>query len=132
MTKTQKYRQLYWIFRILSIASVVVPLVVFIIMGYADGGIQTAQKVTLSFTVVAALVLTTISFLSKRHIRSTVFLLLLGIYSVVQKMEVVLITISACVMADEFIFTPIYKRYGSKLKIRKEIADERREREGLE
>lgn len=132
MTKTQKYKQLYWIFRTLSIASVVVPLVVFIIMGYADGGIQTTQKVTLSFTVIAALVLTTISFLSKRHIRSTVFILLLGIYIVVQKMEVVLIVISACVMADEFIFTPIYKRYGSKLKIRKEIADERREREGLE
>lgn len=131
MTKTQKYRQLYWIFRTLSIASVVVPLVVFIIMGYADGGIQTAQKVTLSFTVVGALVLTTISFLSKRHIRSTVFILLLGIYAVVQKMEVVLITISVCVMADEFIFTPIYKKYGSKLKIRKEIADERREREEL-
>lgn len=116
---TKKYRTGYWILTVLSWLLTLGPLVGYIIYSFIVSG--TIEKVSLATIVFVAIVLTAISIIFKKHIRSTVFLLILGIYLAIEKITVMLIIISICTIIDEFIITPLQKSYHSKLVCNKEI-----------
>ena len=101
--KTKHLRAGKIIMHIISIALCYVPLLVALITGftYNDG----AGKVTMSICCVFALLLTVINIISKYSVRSTMWIILIGIYTVL----------------DEFIVAPIYRSLKNKYIINKEI-----------
>lgn len=116
---TKKYRAGYWIFTILSWLLTIGPLIVFTIMGFIQG--EPSQKVTLGITVMVAIVCVILSILMKLHIRSTIFILILGIYVCLDNILPLILTICICTIVDEILIQPIQKMYKSKLTINKEI-----------
>lgn len=124
---TAKYKKRYWIFTALSWALTLGPLAGYTVYGFCAGG--TLQKAALISSVFAALVLTALSVVFKKHVRSTIFILLLGVYIALNKITVLLVILSICTILDEFLVTPLQKKYHSKYTINKEI-DSRIEKNG--
>ena len=118
---TQKYRTTYWILFAISIALNFVPLLVYVIKGYASIEVSESRKVTLTMTMMIALCLSIYNILAKKHMRSVIWILLLGVYFAVQKIELLLILMAICTIVDEFVVEPLMKRYKFKYKSNKEI-----------
>ena len=116
---TKKYRKGYWILTVISWALVLGPLVFYVIFGFIRGG--TVEKVSLGITTMAAIALTAFSIVFKKHIRSTFFIILLGIYLALREITVVLIILSVCTILDEFLIAPMQKIYREKLVINSQI-----------
>lgn len=116
---TKKYRRGYWITHILSICLIAVPLVVFCIIAFCEG--DATEKFTLGCTATVAMLLTLVNVIFKYHIRSTIWIVMIGIYVCMQDIMPMIITIGACTIVDEFIVSPMCKSYKNKLTINKEI-----------
>lgn len=116
---TEKYKKRYYILTAASWILTLGPLAGYVIYALVIGG--TLQKAALVSSVFAAGVLTVVSILFKKHIRSTVFILLLGIYMAIQKITVLLIIMSIATVLDEFVIMPLQKRSREKYTINKEI-----------
>lgn len=118
---TQKYRTTYWILFAISVALNFVPLLVYVIKGYASIEVSESRKVTLTMTMMIALCLSIYNILAKKHMRSVIWILLLGVYFAVQKIELLLILMAICTIVDEFVVEPLMKRYKFKYKSNREI-----------
>lgn len=116
---TKKYQTGYWICTVISWLLVLGPLICYAFYGFCNAEVE--QKATLALTVIAAAFLTVLSMLMKFHIRSTMFILLLGIYVCIKNILPLIIIISICTILDEFVVTPLQKMYHNKLIINKEI-----------
>lgn len=116
---TKKYRIKYWICTILSYLLTFGSLVYFVGYGFYHG--ETTEKITLGISAIAAIFLTVISAVFKFHIRSTIFILILGIYFCLDTILPTILTICACTILDEFVVSPLRKMYHQKLVINKEI-----------
>ena len=117
--ETKKYKKIYTILTIISLALVFGPLLGYIVYAYIVSG--TVQKLTLTGTIMAAIVLTVISVLFKKNIRSSIFILILGIYVAISKIQVLIIILSITTMLDEFLITPARKTFRDKYTINREI-----------
>ena len=109
------------LFQILSFLVTVAPLIVYAIIGFANGDIHTNKKIFLGFTLIMAFILVLINVLFKFHLRSPLFIIILGIYFALNKILNLLIIISVGTVLDEFIFQPLTKTYKQKYIINKEI-----------
>lgn len=118
---TKKYKAIYWTLFIASLALNFLPLFVYIIQGYASIEVEESKKVVLSFTIIAAIMLSIYNILAKKHLRSVVWILLLGVYFAVQKIELLLIMMAICTIIDEFIIEPLCKTYKRKWQTNAEI-----------
>ena len=118
---TQKYKTTYWILFGISILLNFLPLIVYIIKGYASIEVSEARKVTLTMTMMIALILSIYNILAKKHMRSVIWILLLGVYFAVQKIELLLLLMAICTIVDEFIVEPLMKKYKLKWKTNYEI-----------
>lgn len=118
---TQKYKTTYWILFGISILLNFLPLIVYIIKGYASIEVSEARKVTLTMTMMIALMLSIYNILAKKHMRSVIWILLLGVYFAVQKIELLLLLMAICTIVDEFIVEPLMKKYKLKWKTNCEI-----------
>lgn len=116
---TAGYKKKYYILTIISWAIVFGPLLGYIIYGYIVS--NTVQKVTLTTTIMAAIVLTIISILFKKRVRSTVFILILGIYVAISKIQVLIIIMCLTTMLDEFLITPMQRSMREKMTINREM-----------
>lgn len=119
MTRTKRNRVLYWTFQALSWASTLLPIIIYAIIGYIEGG--TKEKIVLSASIVGAIILFAVSALFKYHLRSPVFLVLLGIYAALSEITVALVIVSVCTILDEFVFMPLAKKYKQLLVINVEL-----------
>ena len=118
---TQKYKTTYWILFSISILLNFLPLIVYIIKGYASIEVSEARKVTLTMTMMIALILSIYNILAKKHMRSVIWILLLGVYFALQKIELLLLLMAICTIIDEFIVEPLMKKYKLKWKTNNEI-----------
>ena len=116
----KKSKSLYIAFSTVSFLLTFGPLIYFICLGYANSNL-TQEKVALTVTIVFALVLTIINVLFKYSIRSTIWLILLGIYVCIDNIVPLLIMLAVGSILDEFLVTPLAKMFKSKYKINKEI-----------
>lgn len=116
---TKNYKTKYTIFNILSICLTLLPMLIYIIIGFAQGSVQ--EKLVLGLTTFVAIALSVINLLFKYSIRSTIWILLIGVYVCLDKITTLLIVIAICTIVDEFIVTPLKKKYKEKYKINKEI-----------
>lgn len=78
-------------------------------------------KPALAISITVATLFTFANLLLKYSIRSTVWILLIGIYVALKNITPLLIIIAVCTIIDEFIVHPLYKRYKERYHINKEI-----------
>ena len=118
---TKKYKTYYWILFAISIALNFIPLLVYVIKGYASLEVSEGRKVTLTITMMIALCLSVYNILAKKHMRSVIWIILLGVYFAVQKIELLLLLMAICTIIDEFVVEPLMKMYKFKWKSNVEI-----------
>ena len=110
-----------WICRILSVLLTLLPVVYYVIKGFTDESIGTKQKACLGCMVCLAITLYLINVLMKYSIRSTIWVLLLGVYVCLEDILPLILMLAISTIIDEFILTPLKKHYASVYKINKEI-----------
>ena len=118
---TRKYRRRAIICKTLSILLTVAPLITYVIMGLIDNTIHRGDKLFLGGMVICALILVTINTLFKYHLRSPLFLMLLGVYFALGNILPLIIILSIGVVLDEFILSPLATKYKTLTTINKEI-----------
>lgn len=123
---TKKYKKRAKILSILSFIVLFVPLIVYVVMAFASGDITVSKKVVLGFSLIFALVLTIINALTKFRIRSTIWIVLLGIYYCLNNILPLLLMIAVGTITDEFILSPLQKKNKRLYEINNEI-DKRNE-----
>lgn len=116
---TKKYRLVYWILTAISWILVFGPLAAYLIYAMIISG--TVQKAGLVTSLFTAIILTGISIILKLHIRSALFIMILGIYLAIREISVLLVIISICTVLDELVITPLQKSFKNRLTINKEI-----------
>ena len=116
---TKKYKIKLNICRLLSFTLTVLPVIIYTIMGFMDGTI--GEKVSLGICVILALIFVLINVMFKYHIRSTLWVLLIGIYMCIDNIIPLLIIMAATTIIDEFVLVPLINKYKNKYIINKEI-----------
>ena len=116
---TKKYKTQYIIAKILSILLNVGPLLYYVILGFSVA--EPVKRVVLSLTAIGAIIFTLISVTFKLHIRSTMFLLMLGIHCCIDNITGLIIVMAATTLLDELITTPMCKYCKNKFSINREI-----------
>ena len=117
---TKKHKALYWVFSILSFVVIYIPVFVYVVKGYIEAELTT-EKVGLTCTIMISIILVSINFIFKYHIRSTLWILLLGIYYCLDNILLMIILIAMGTILDEFLLTPLKKSFKNKYTINKEI-----------
>ena len=116
---TKKYKIKLNICRLLSFTLTVLPVIIYTIMGFMDGTI--GEKVSLGICVILALIFVLINVMFKYHIRSTLWVLLIGIYVCIDNIIPLLIIMATTTIIDEFVLVPLINKYKNKYIINKEI-----------
>ena len=111
-TKTYIFHFLSWILTFL-------PILIW--LGIALAKSNDVTKTALAISVLIAFLLTLVNLLLKYSIRSTIWILLIGIYVALKDITPLLIIIAVCTIIDEFIVHPLYKHYKERYHINKEI-----------
>lgn len=116
---TKKYKRYNKILSFFSILLNCIPILSYTIIAFANGSIKQVTALGLALTM--AIMFTIINLVFKHHIRSTIWILLLGIYVCLKNITPLLILIAACTMIDEFAINPLRKKYKQLYTINKEI-----------
>ena len=116
---TKKYKIKLNICRLLSFTITVLPVIIDVIKGFMDGSI--GEKVSLGICVILALIFMLINVMFKYHIRSTLWILLIGIYVCIDNIIPLLIIMASTTIIDEFVLVPLINKYKNKYIINKEI-----------
>lgn len=118
MTKTYRFKKNIAFF--LSFLCTFGPLIAFVIMGYTQGT-ETTEKLCLTMTLVTAIILSLIAIMKKIHLRSTVYILMIGLWAALDELLPFIITIGICTILDELIFAPLHKRWKEDYHTHKQI-----------
>lgn len=123
--RTKKCRTANIIFAILHFLCVFAPIIGFVIYGYVTG--ETVEKVCLSMTVVAGILLGVISFItsssaSKNGLnRIVVWVLIIGIMFCLEDLRVFIFIMAATSILDEAVIVKLKDRYEELYRTNKEI-----------
>lgn len=107
---TKKMQSKLWTLRIIDFILLVAPLAVYIIWGLVDNNTILVKKVTLIGSVTIALMLTLFNIIAKKHMRSAIWIAVIGIYIAVNNIAPLLYCIAGASVVDEFILTPMINR----------------------
>lgn len=116
---TKKYKNKLNFIRLLSFILTVLPVILYAILGFYNGSI--GEKVSLGICTLLAIIFVIINVMFKYHIRSTLWIMLIGIYICIDNIIPLLIIMSASTIIDEFVLVPLIKKYKEKYIINKEI-----------
>ena len=97
-------------FFVLSILSIYLPIIVFFFIGFNNS--TTTEKLALSSTAIAAIILALLSiFKYKSLLKVVVWVILIGLVTVISNMSVVIIICGIFDIIGELIFLPLYNYY---------------------
>ena len=116
---TKKYKILSRIFFWLSVAVTIGPLGFYVSKAFIEG--STVEKLSLGCFATVAMILVIINTIFKMHLRSTIWLLVLGIYIAIDFIMPLLIMVAVGTILDEFLFGPLHKHFKNKATINAEI-----------
>ena len=116
---TKHYFKLMIIFLLLSCFCIFGPMLFFFGRAFVVG--DTTQKATLGVTFMIALVLFGVNLVMKSHLRSVLWVLVLGVFVVMDHYLAIIIVFAVSCFLEELIFSPLYRYYKSKVRINKEI-----------
>ena len=116
---TKHYFKLMVVFLVLSAMCLFGPIMFFFGRAFFVG--DTTQKATLGITFTIALILFAINLIMKSHLRSVVWVLLLGVFCVIDHYMAIVLTFAISCFLEELVFSPLFRYYRSKVRINKEI-----------
>ena len=116
---TQKYKRLSILYFWLCALCLFGPILFFFIRAFAVG--DTAHKLTLGLTFTVALVLAVINIIMKSHLRSVIWVLLIGVFAVLDHYLAIILTFAITTFAEELVFSPLHRYYKNKARINAEI-----------
>ena len=119
MDRTIKFKKSKIVLGIISFLSCYTPLFVALFVGFSYT--NNVGKISLTISCALALLLTIINAIAKYSIRSTMWVMLIGIYIALDNVMPYLIAIAICTIIDEFIISPLHKKYKNLYTINKEI-----------
>lgn len=117
--RTKKAKNKYIFFKTLSICLTFLPLVVYIIIAFVNGAPM--EKFTMGCMVTLALIFVALNVIMKYNIRSTIWVLILGIYLCLDNITPLLIIMAVSTILDEFIISKLAVKYKNQFIINKEI-----------
>lgn len=117
---TKKYCRLATLFTVLSLALNFGPLLGYMIAAFVNSELV-VEKVALCSTIMIVLILTLVGVARKITFRSTLWILLIGVYVALKNIMTPLLIISVCQILDELIASPLAKRYRNKKMIHREM-----------
>lgn len=133
---TKHYRRLKNIFLIVLIILSMAPLGVAFGLAISEGEIAMKTKLTIGVVFACVLMLTVINWVTRWHWRTPWWILIFVILFICKSktLNISLIVMGSCTMADEIIFTPLYRHFKDKFKFNKnydkrQYADEKIERD---
>jgi hypothetical protein len=116
---TKKYKRLATLFSLLSILVLLAPMVYYLVEAFITG--MVIEKLALGGLATMAIILTLFNTIMKANLRSPIWLLLIGIFLVLDNILPLIIMIACGTILDEFILTPLARRYRNLYTINKEI-----------
>ena len=117
--RTKKAKNKYIFFKTLSICLTFLPLVVYIIIAFVNGAPM--EKFTMGCMVTLALIFVALNVIMKYNIRSTIWVLILGIYLCLDNITPLLIIMAVSTILDEFVVSKLAVKYKNQFVINKEI-----------
>lgn len=111
------------VFGILSALCTLGPIIGFGLYALINDSVV-VNKVSLCFTMLIVLVLSLIAAINKFAFKSKIWIIMIGLYLSLDFMLTPIIVVGVCQIADELIFTPLYKYFKRYYEIRKEIGHE--------
>lgn len=115
-----KYKKKRNLFFILSFLATFGPFIYYGIKAMIEG--EPVEKCALTIFTIVALIIAGAAAALKIHLRSVIWILLLGVYFCLDNLIGVILVVAICTILDELVFTPLYKRY-SKLYSEANTAD---------
>lgn len=116
---TKKYKKIYLCCSITSWIITLVPLIVYVVKAFIEGSI--VNKLSLGLMLTSAIILTLINLVAKMHLKTPIWMLVIGIYFCLDNIMPLLVILVLSTMIDELILTPMAKNYKNKFIINKEI-----------
>ena len=102
-----------------SLLCTIGPVIAFTIMGLIEG--EGKEKLVLTLTMVAAISISGIAALKKIHLRSSTYILMIGLWIALDRLLPFILTIAICTILDELLFSPLYKRFKEDYHTNKQI-----------
>lgn len=106
----EKYKRLKNLFLTISILLTIGPGLVFLCIAYFNDT-AVVNKTALSITLCVVVILTIIAISRKHLSRSSLWVLLIGLWICLDHFIVILIIIGICQVLDELIISPLYRHY---------------------
>lgn len=107
------------ILHVLSWILTFLPVLIWVPMALSKSTEATRNVLICSITI--CIILCGLNVIFKHHIRSVVWILMLGIYVCLKDIQALLIVIAIFTILDEFFVTPLYKHYKERYHINREI-----------
>ena len=119
--RTEKLKdRLFWL-RFASFIVFATPLFYFFVTALAQGGVEAWKKVTLVSTAMFSLILIGVNFIFKFHLRSPLWIMLIGIHVVLDNVIVLIVLLAITSIIDEFFLAPWIKHVKQQVITNKEI-----------
>lgn len=117
---TKKYRRRYIALLLMSLILNLFPVAFYTVKALMASA-AIVHKVALCSTIFIALILTMVSLITKVSLRSTLWVLVIGIYVCLHSIKDMIIFVAVFQVVDEMIITPMRKSAKNKLTIHKEL-----------
>ena len=116
---TKRYKQGAIWTEIASFILLAGPLTYYLVKAFIQA--EPHQKLALGLAGCMAVILGAINIMMKLNLRSTVWVVLLGISFVLDHLQTLLILMSISTLVDELVLTPLHKHCKSNYSINREI-----------
>lgn len=116
---TDKYKKKYKFLNILSLLITILPILIFIVLGFIEGTI--GQKIALGMCLVTTIILVIINLLFKHMPRCGLWIVLTGLAYACNSIVPLLIVMAVTTALDELVFIPLKNKYKNLYTINKEI-----------
>lgn len=116
---TKKLHVLSIITFVFSFSVTVLPLCVYTVIGFVQGSVH--EKLTLGITLIIAFILVGINVVFKLHIRSVLWIIVLGVYFCLDNIMPLLLMVAIGTVLDEAVLTPLHRKFRMRYLTNKEI-----------
>lgn len=117
---TKKLRVWLIVLTILSLLLNVGPITAYCVVAFVEGTVL-VEKVALSMTLLVVAILSVIAWANKLVLRSRLWILLAGLFFVLEAFAMPIIIIGVCQVVDELLVSPIKHRVKVRYTVNKEI-----------
>lgn len=116
---TQRYKRLHRLVLFIEYIGLFLPIAYYTAKGFIFA--TTTEKITLTAFGIIACILTAICIMFKFNFKSPIWFLIIGIYTAVDNIMPLILSLAIGTVISEFILIPLRKNFAAKAKINAEI-----------